>query len=101
MTGMAIPAVGKLLTDCWAAAELAVRSECNDNDEEFITTLFRLRLSTEVMGCGSRTAFGAGGKCLSNAHLGETIEADHHCSDAFGDHPTNTVERQIPSSLQP
>jgi hypothetical protein len=48
MKGMDIPSVGALLMDCWAAAELAVRSECDDNGEEFITELFRLRLTNEV-----------------------------------------------------
>jgi len=48
MESMGIPAVGKLLMDCWAAAEQAVRRDCDDNDEEFITALFRLELKSVV-----------------------------------------------------
>jgi len=48
MASMGIPAVGQLLMNCWAAAEQAVRRACDDNDEEFITGLFRLELKSVV-----------------------------------------------------
>jgi len=56
MESMGIPAVGRLLADCWTAAELAVRAECDDNDEEFVTTLFRLTLKREVAAVSAKGA---------------------------------------------
>lgn len=48
MHGMSIPAVGRLMTECWMSAEAAVRGECHDTDEEFVTTLFRIKLGVQV-----------------------------------------------------
>jgi len=51
MKGMQIPALGKLITDCWDTAERElrknVRRKFRDRDEEIITELFRAELEVE------------------------------------------------------
>src|SRR5882762_8149955 len=51
MKSMRIPAVGKLITECWATAELALRENVKrkfpDRDEEMITDQFHGELEQE------------------------------------------------------
>ena len=65
MKGMRIPALGKLITKCWATAEHSLRENVKkkfgDRNEDIITTLFHAELEVEfekVNGSGAvATAF--------------------------------------------
>src|SRR5215472_12602381 len=51
MRGMRIPALGKLITECWVTAEHSLRENVKekfrDRDEEIITTLLHAELEVE------------------------------------------------------
>jgi len=51
MNAMRIPAVGRLITQCWVTAEEClrelVRNKYADRDEEIVTTLFHAELGSD------------------------------------------------------